>query len=469
MQVAAYEWISPDDVRGSIEIVANGNAEAVRSIPEEGVAHCLRIAREADAILAADEDALFLVHDAALVVHEVGRAFLEAHEWTSSVLLKRLIEAALSNDLEYFAYSSAKSILDELYPVLRQKLIERGIPVERWNEDSLDAVEQAFFVPSSKPDDYIIGGLLLCCLRVTFLTTDPRGLGSAVFAVREAYAFFRAGMGPDAEEALQWGTAKLDALDREKRLLPTERIMVGELYLAAAVGAVAGGVPHWRLHLLEWASHFLPPKGDERARCDYNIGDEYQQQGRLADAARMYEAALGTPKLQDDCLRGVISTSLGALRSELEGDLRKLRLDPGLVETFGGSTECGEALQQIIRREYEGERPTEEDFARAARAIWDHIGWLEERQRPDGVLSQVVLMLSLLTEIEFVSRWPVSRDAAFEKGDAYLAQGDEASRWQYEQLKSVLQPKMTLDLPDLSQANGAFADLMKGLGRKPAK
>ena len=427
-----FEQVFQDEISQYFDIAATENWDEIRSIPESIVEHCLSIVYQPDlALKESDRDA------SRRIVIQAGRAFIESQDWRRCLVLKRIIEASFQNK-EGGDYWPAQVLQEALEPILIQKMIDRGIPLELWNDNSMSAIEEAFFISSSS-DEKLVGGLLLCCLRMASFSMAPNQITCAIVALRESYAFFQAGEESDAVESLNWGTEIIERLNHQDKISPSEKTAIGSCYKAAATGAINGNYPDHGLSLLHQALQYLPKQGDERADCLLSIGIEFERREKLADAIRLYKLASQIPEIQDETLRGAINTFLSSLRFKLESDPFKMRVDPAMVELLGGPEDYLDILQNIIIHMIRGETVTDLEFAQAVLAIWRHVGLLEKKGQPEEVLFQLVLMLPMCAAIKDNSKRPISLDIIFEKSEEYADKGDDASQMKYELLKEMLQ------------------------------
>ena len=124
----------------------------------------------------------------------------------------------------------------------------------------------------------------------------------------------------------------------------------GQAVCRCRYGSQTGRIYSSQLRLLQQAKAFLPRQGDDYAACLFGIGQEYERQGKTAEALQHYREALQTKGIVDPQLRGVIEASLSSIRAQLEGDPTKFGVSADSTQAFGYDPAFFEAFQRVTEK-----------------------------------------------------------------------------------------------------------------------
>ncbi len=372
--------------------------------------------------------------DAAKILMFVARVpWDDRRDVNAAMDLKRLFESA---------FQVGSSLVPKIVHALTiqterpMKLMmeQRGVSEELLDANPMRAVEECFFGPKEPPENFLTGGLILTTYRSVALDSEPTGFLAAIFAIREAFAYFH-GRQPEAARAcVRWAKPTLVTLEPDLDRPQAEA--VGQCLSATADAAEDAGEFDDCLSLWEEALRFLPPRGDERAECHFCIGREFERRGRLEEAMRAYQAALDTPGVRDADLPKLVRMSLSTIRAQLESDPGKLVIDRGIAGKFGGSEEFAEVIPRVIRQLDRGQRVPDAELLRAISAIRQWVCWREDQGMRDGeCLSMFLVALKMCLSLEDQTQLPISYTELLAQGDRYLDAGGEADRLQFRTLR----------------------------------
>lgn len=377
--------------------------------------------------------------NAATIVMFVARVGWEGQrDIHAGMELKRLFECCVarkSNLTDKIVRALTSHAQQQMKFVMR----DRGIPDELLDENPMNAIEECFFVDNKGAESFLMGGLLLTGYRNVAIDTEPSGFLAALFAIREAFAYFHARQPEAASASLCWARPVFEQLEPDLDRPQAE--IIGQILSATAHAAEDAGQFDDCLTIWRESLRFLSPQGDERANCQFCIGRELERRGQLQDALRAYLAALETPGVRDATLTKIIKMSISTLRGQLESDPAQMRMDADLVSEFGVSTDFPQAMQQILRQLASGQRVPDADLLRGIVAIQEWIEWREAQGvREEGTLSMLVLVLKMCLSLEDQSKLPVPYLDLLLQCERHVPQSDESTRLEYQMIcEHVLQ------------------------------
>lgn len=344
----------------------------------------------------------------------------------SAVGLKELFEKSLT----------AKTRMTEKISHAMTNILQQNMKV--WmrkndvDEDELainpmSAIEGCYFREEAGPIGFISGALMMAGYRNVALDNDESGFLPVLFALREAYGFYRANEPCAARSSLKWARPILSRL--ESALEGEHRDFVGQCLSATASAAERIEPSETALKMWQETALYFSDGGNDQANCRFRIGSILEKLGKTAEALRSYRTAFDTPGLSDRALKQVIELGISTIRMELESNPSRAQIAPDLAREFGGSAQFPETIQAILTKLAANKPVSDAECSAGISNIREWVAWRKSQDLEDGrSFSMLVVGLKMLLSMGDQSVAPVSMEQLLAEARQLLPLGDVSDR-----------------------------------------
>lgn len=459
---AEARWDGSKDLSSILEDVKIwrfSNPETLDSIPDEMVQRCWNTIEENDGN---DDVAVEILK------HVFDTQFQRSDRPSAALGLKRLFEFSLRTNGSSKVGSVIPALLRKPRAELHKRMAARQLPQELLNQNPMEPIEACFFENLEDQASHLTAALLLTAYRSAFITAEPTKYVGALYAIREAYAYYLAGAPDAARDSLRWAYGVTENIEPDRD--HPQSHLLGTLFSSASVAAERTGDRDGRFDLLQRALRYLPSEGDDRAMALLDLAEEYQRRGELGEAMDLYSAVLKVRKVEDKATLKVAEGNLRMLRAELEGDPTQMQVDPELSQLLGvPGDEWGEFLKNSAQCVMNREEIEPSRVAQGLDAGLKFAKWLAAHNQSPNAFSQITFMLRIGLSVRDIKQFPSEPlGEAVELADQLMAHGDPVDILAYQQLKSVYESHPATAMIRAMKATASLSDILAQLrsGRK---
>ncbi len=377
---------------------------------------------------------------------EVLRArFAKSDDIEAAIGLKRMFEvsfqkgSSVTGAIAFVMRTRSETLLFE-------RMKSKGNEWSLFEDDPLATIEGNFFGDFDDRLSHLHAGMLLSAYRYYQSKAEPTLFLAAIFAIREAYAYYIAGAASSARDSLAWANSVVDTItpDDERE----QSIAIGTVLHATAIAARARDEFDDEMELLLRALRFLSPKGTERADTLLDLAMAYERRKMIAEAIASYREVLLVSDVEDETSQLMAKTGLGILRIALESDAKPVVICQGLDEKLGLK---GSAWLDFLKRstiaESEGTPLSTDEQLRGIEFGMVFAKSLLDMNERHAAFGNLMLPIRIGMSIDEPEKYPAPLLAEiFELADSLEAIGDAEDRVVYLRLKSIVEqnPRMKL-------------------------
>ena len=354
------------------------------AVPAEILEHCWRLVKTNF-----DEPA-------AKVLAFVNEAKLnsETEKTDELVELKKLLEYTIEAKSD-FSRNVSGIIQTNVQPHYRRIAREIGLPENALNENPMGAIESCFFGEERDQRSHLFGGMMLTIFRVIGVDFDPTKFAPVLFAIREAYAYFKSDQMKTGNESLAFAEKLLATPDVNWN--SEQKNIIGECFFATATAVHRTSDLELHERLVKRSIDFLPADGDSIANSLYYLGNVEIERGNVSEAMRMFNKAK-SKTIADPILSQVIDTAVSMIRLEYESNIEQLNLGEGELSEFANIPPAMiEAMKSTGSKMMAGDLIEDSAWHRLAVA---ELEWIARRKNDPlehkNILSSYVRVLSAI-------------------------------------------------------------------------
>lgn len=340
---------------------------------------------------------------AASILFNRARGMQESNELAGALELKRLYERVYCQSGD-FADTVVHALTRKALSDFRRKAATLGLSEDEIAANQMAAVEQCYFGPERDVDSHFVGGCVLLAYRSAAREVEPTGFLAAIYAAREAYAFFVAAQAEAARDSLAFAVPIFERLagriDRE------QTAAAGLILHYTGVAAKSAGDLETHVEAMRLALHLLPPSGDERAATLFYLAEDAERSGKPAEQLRLLKAAAETPDVEDRELLQMVRGLVSMLRVELEGNVDKMDVPDGAL--LGIPRGLALMSKELAAKAAAGVSPLPDDEYRYALALIEWIEYCEGVGNSAGAFWACVMLLKVRLSVHSGMDFPLS-------------------------------------------------------------